>query len=176
MRINPNRKRFNNNDDIDDIFSYRWGFIDEFFERPWYFDDTLERAMKEGRFVGIRITINPDKPPVIEYFGNPQFRQMTPNRWGILQPINKENNKLSVREENQEDVEIINKSDEVIVLVEVHNADPKSISVTTVNNVLTINAKVDGEAYFKQVSLPIPIRFIKNVSYKNGILTVTLQK
>jgi HSP20 family protein len=163
--------------DIDEMFRE----IERMFQRE--FEDLSRRAPKDllrerilpdgtkvqewGPFVyGYSITIGPDGKPEIREFGN-----IKPGERRLGRPS------ISIREEREPLVDIINTDGEIKVIAEIPGVEKEDIKLHGTETTLTISVDTPQRKYYKEVELPEKVDPKQAKStYKNGVLEVTLPK
>jgi len=119
-----------------------------------------------GPFVyGYSVTISPDGKPQIREFGNIKPEGM------LGRP------KISIREEREPLVDVIETDGEIKVIAELPGVEKKDIKLYGTEDALTISVDTPERKYYKKVELPSRVDTKKTkASYKNGVLEVTLKK
>jgi len=119
-----------------------------------------------GPFVyGYSVTIGPDGKPQIREFGNIRPEGMLGGP------------KISIREEREPLVDVIETDGEVKVIAELPGVEKKDIKLYGTEDTLTISVDTPERKYYKKVELPSRVDTKKTkASYKNGVLEVTLKK
>ncbi len=123
------------------------------------------RVRKEwGPFVyGYSITIGPDGKPIIREFGN-----VRPSITGA---------RLSLKDEREPLVDVIDADNEVKVIVELPGVNKEDIRLTATERSLTINAQSADRKYRKVIEMPVEVDpTTAKSTYRNGMLEVTLKK
>ncbi len=165
-------------DEIEEMFRE----MERMFERE--FEDFSRRVPKDlvrervlpdgtkvhewGPFVyGYSITIGPDGKPEIREFGN--IKPGVSRRFG--RPS------ISIREEREPLVDIINTDGEIKIIAELPGVEKKDIKLHGTEKTLTISVDTPQRKYYKEVELPEKVDPKQAKStYKNGVLEVTLPK
>ena len=165
-------------EDIDEMFRE----MERMFERE--FEDLSKRVPKDlvrervlpngtkvhewGPFVyGYSVTIGPDGKPEIREFGN--VKPSVGRRLG--RPS------ISIREEREPLVDIINTNGEIKIIAELPGVEKKDINLHGTETTLTINVDTPQRKYYKELKLPEKVDPKQAKStYKNGVLEVTLPK
>jgi len=165
-------------DEIEEMFRE----MERMFERE--FEDFSKRVPKDlvrervlpdgtkvhewGPFVyGYSITIGPDGKPEIREFGN--IKPSVGRRFG--RPS------ISIREEREPLVDVINTNGEIKVIAELPGVEKKDIKLHGTETSLTISVDTPQRKYYKEVELPEKVDPKQAKStYKNGVLEVTLPK
>jgi HSP20 family protein len=115
-----------------------------------------------GPFIyGYSVTIGPDGKPVIREFGN----------------VKPQLGRLSLSEEREPLVDIIEDDDSIKILAEIPGVDKKDIKVNATERSVSIRCDTPERKYRRDVELPteIDVSSAKS-SYKNGILQVIFKK
>lgn len=164
-------------EDIDEMFRE----MERMFQRE--FEELSRRAPKDlmrervlpdgtkvqewGPFVyGYSITIGPDGKPEIREFGN-----IKPGEKRLGRPS------ISIREEREPLVDIINTDGEIKVIAEIPGVEKEDIKLHGTETMLTISVDTPQRKYYKEVELPEKVDPKQAKStYKNGVLEVTLPK
>jgi len=124
------------------------------------------KVKRWGPFVyGRSMTVGPDGKPQVREFGNikPETRLDKPQ--------------VSIREEREPLVDIMETDDEVKVIVELPGVEKKDIKLYGSENALTISVDTPQRKYQKKALMPTAIDPKQAKSkYQNGVLEVTLPK
>ena len=124
-----------------------------------------------GPFVyGYSMTIGSDGKPKIREFGN--VKPSTDSEsCGLDHPC------LDVKQEREPLVDIVDRDQEMNVIVELPGVAKEAIKLHGTENKLTISVNVPDRKYFKEIDMPVKIDPKKaKTSYKNGVLEVTVPK
>jgi len=62
------------------------------------------------------------------------------------------------------------------VIAELPGVDEKDIKAEVKGNLLILSARVTGREYYKEIELPCLVKAELNLTYKNGILQITIKK
>lgn len=62
------------------------------------------------------------------------------------------------------------------VIAEMPGADEKEIKAEVKDNLLILTAQATGQEYYKEIELPCSVKGELNLTYKNGILQITIEK
>ncbi|MBS7639164.1 MAG: archaeal heat shock protein Hsp20 [Candidatus Bathyarchaeia archaeon] len=164
-------------EDIDEMFREMERMFEREFEnltRRVPKDLVRERVLPDGTKVhewgpfvyGYSITIGPDGKPEIREFGNIKPGMARPGRPSI-----------SIREEREPLVDIINTDGEIRVIAELPGVEKEDIKLHGTETTLTISVDTPQRKYYKEVELPerVDPKQAKS-TYKNGVLEVTLPK
>ena len=132
-----------------------------------------ERKMDDGSIVremgpivyGYSVKIGPDGKPVVRKFGN---IDAFPNLLG---------GGLSVKEEREPLVDVINGENELRIVAEVPGVNKEDLRLSADENSLTIESITGQPRYHKKIELPEAIdpKTAKS-TYKNGILEVSFKR
>ena len=151
---------------------YPWFDVFEEFDRLEEMMDEMTRhafeeepSEKLGAFrpyvYGFSMSLGPDGKPVIREFGNVQSGRFGPQ----------------LREEREPLVDIMEESDEVVVVVEIPGVEKDDINLNTTEDHLTISVENPDRKYRKELALPARVDHKSaRASYKNGVLEVRLKK
>ncbi|MEM0340470.1 MAG: archaeal heat shock protein Hsp20 [Acidilobaceae archaeon] len=156
--------------DIEDVFRE---IFRDFEEMLWEIEEEIERVrrtspeeeIKVKRFgpyvYGMRITIGPDGIPKIEEFGN----------------IKRERGRRPLITEEMEPIaDVIDRGDEIRIVVELPGADKDKIDVKISGKKVVIKAS-NGRKYYREIELEEEVDpDSARATYKNGILEVALKK
>lgn len=172
-RFSPFRSIF---EDIEDMFREMERFMSREFKE--FSRKTPENLIREktlpdgtkvrewGPFIyGYTFTIGPDGKPKVREFGNvkPEMRFGYP--------------KISIREEREPLVDVMETDNEVKVIAELPGVEKKDIKLYGTENTLTISVDTAERKYYKKVELPSAVDAKSaKASYKNGVLEVRLKK
>ena len=120
-----------------------------------------------GPFVyGYSVKIGPNGKPIIREFGN-----MKPTQGG------KEGPALSLQDQREPLVDIIDEGDQVRVLAELPGVDKDAIHLYVEEHTLTIKVESLERRYYKELSLPSEVVGSSSKStYRNGVLETILKK
>jgi HSP20 family protein len=146
-RRNPFFDLFSEFDRMDEM-------MDEMMKRAF---EGVEVAKDKPLSYGFSMRIGPDGKPQIREFGN-------------LQPTDQ---KIKVRGEREPLVDVIDKEKEIDVLAELPGVEKKDIQVNATEDTLSI---LVPNKFSKQIPLKEKVKEDVRAQYKNGVLTVTLQK
>jgi len=72
--------------------------------------------------------------------------------------------------------DVFDEGDYLKVIAELPGIDEKDIKARVKGNQLVISAQAAGRQYYKEIELPCLVKEELNLSYKNGILQVTMKK
>lgn len=72
--------------------------------------------------------------------------------------------------------DIFDEGDCLKVIAEMPGADEKEIKAEVKDNLLILTAQATGQEYYKEIELPCSVKGELNLTYKNGILQITLEK
>lgn len=120
---------------------------------------------------GYSIRIGPDGKPEIQEFGNirPSRRPQPPIPFKPQPPIGRE-----IPNEKEPIIDVFNKNKEVKVIAELPGVEESNIALRCTGRSLIIS--VNNEKW-REIDLPVEVDSKSNkVTYKNGILEVTLNK
>lgn len=163
-------------EDVDEIFKEMEEMMQKQFEdlskaapRELVRERTLPDGSKVkewGPFVyGYSITMGPEGQPRIREFGNikPGTRMGKPQ--------------ISVSEQREPLIDVLEADDEVRVIAEVPGVEKKDINLHGTEDSLTISVDTPQRKYYKEVDLPAKVDPKRARSaYKNGVLEVVLPK
>lgn len=136
---------------------------DAFRERLSTIDKEIERQLKEAplKKVGqeeIRRTIIPPKTTL---------RNHRPLSKAAGPPLRKQKEVI---------VDIFDEGDYIKIIAELPGVTEQDIKTEVKGNLLTISAKGISQEYYKEVTLPCPIKGEPYSSYKNGVLQIKAKK
>lgn len=119
-----------------------------------------------GPFVyGYSVKIGPDGKPIVREFGN-----MKPGMGARREPI-------SLQEQREPLVDIIDEDDEVKVLTELPGVEKKDIQLYATDRTLTINVDTPDRKYHKELDFPAEVEAsTARSTYRNGVLETTIKK
>jgi HSP20 family protein len=118
----------------------------------------LEKAPPLKRVVGTRKSIIPPKTTL-------KVSQTTLSEEAVVP--------LSQREVV---ADIFDEGDYLKVIAELPGVDEKDIKVEVRDNLLILSAQATGRKYYKEVELPCLVKNELNLTYKNGILQISIEK
>ena len=72
--------------------------------------------------------------------------------------------------------DIFDEGDCLKVIAELPGVDEKDIKAEVKGNLLILSARVTGREYYKEIELPCLVKAELNLTYKNGILQITIKK
>ena len=72
--------------------------------------------------------------------------------------------------------DIFDEGDYLKVVAELPGVDEKDIKAEVRDNLLILSAQATGRQYYKEIELPCLVKDELNLSYKNGVLQITLEK
>ena len=72
--------------------------------------------------------------------------------------------------------DVFDEGDYLKVIAELPGIDEKDLKARVKGNQLVISAQAAGRQYYKEIELPCLVKEELNLSYKNGILQVTMKK
>jgi len=72
--------------------------------------------------------------------------------------------------------DIFDEGDCLKVIAELPGVDEKDVKAKVKDNLLILSAQAAGRAYYKEIELPCSVKAELNLTYKNGILQITLKK
>jgi HSP20 family protein len=72
--------------------------------------------------------------------------------------------------------DIFDEGDRLKVIAELPGVDEKDIKAEVRDNLLIFSAQTAGREYYKEIELPCLVKNKLNLSYKNGILQITIEK
>ncbi|AEB95621.1 MAG: archaeal heat shock protein Hsp20 [Metallosphaera sp.] len=151
-----------------DIFSYFDDLVRQIEEEFEQMEREFFKAAEKGGTTGykpyvygFKVTMGPDGKPVVEEFGN----------------VKRIGNKPLLTEEREPLVDVIEKNDEIRVVVEVPGVDKNDIKVKINGDILVISANSQDKKYYKEVELPAAVdENSAKANYKNGVLEVVMKK
>jgi HSP20 family protein len=73
-------------------------------------------------------------------------------------------------------VDIFDEGDYLKVIAEMPGVDEKDIKAEVKDNLLILSAQATGRKYYKEAELPCSVKNELNVTYKNGILQISVAK
>ena len=137
---------------------------------PTYNNSLENKKIKDRKnFIqGYKITTTPNGKTKITKFGN-------------LPPTRIQTNIESVKNQTIKDLEplldVFQTDKEIMVVIELQVVNKKNIDIKVNNKKLIVSAKKIDHKFYKKIDLPTKIDK-KNTKaiYKNGVLTITLQK
>ncbi len=148
-------------------------FFEDFFGRFSFFDEVMERMMRDIEEVlkraesgeikpivrGFSIRIGPDGKPEIREFGT----------------------KSEIRERGIEErkplVDVIETDDEVQVIAEMPGVNKEDIELNATERTLEIKAEGENRKYYETVDLPTEVEpDSAKARYNNGVLEVVIKK
>jgi len=120
-----------------------------------------------GPFVyGYSVKIGPDGKPIVREFGN-----IKPGHGGEEGPP------LNIQDPREPLVDVIDESDQVLVVVELPGVEKEDITLFATSRSLTINVNSGDRRYHKELALPFEGDESSTRSkYKNGVLETVLKK
>lgn len=72
--------------------------------------------------------------------------------------------------------DIFDEGDCLKVIAELPGVDEKDVKAKVKDNLLILSAQAAGRVYYKAIELPCSVKTELNLTYKNGILQITLKK
>jgi len=72
--------------------------------------------------------------------------------------------------------DIFDEGDCLKVIAELPGVDEKDVKAKVKDNLLILSAQADGRAYYKEIEVPCSVKAELILTYKNGILQITLKK
>lgn len=147
-------------------------------KRPWFdvfmefkeiekiMDEMMQQTFRKSKrfrsyVYGFSITIGPNGRPGIREVGNVKKSRYGPR----------------IREQRQPLVDVLDEEEEVMVVVELPGVEKEDIKLYGTEDLLTISVDKPQRKYFKEIEMPAKVNVREaRVSYKNGVLEVTLPK
>jgi HSP20 family protein len=118
---------------------------------------------------GYSMTMGPDGKPIIREFGN--VKPAKPSVFGAPRP------ELEVKAEREPLVDTIEENGTIKVVAEIPGVERDDINLECAKNTLIISVNTPTRKYYKEVELPSQVDpESAKVSYRNGVLEVTLTK
>jgi len=118
----------------------------------------LEKAPPLKRAEGTRRSIIPPKTTL-------KVSRTTPREEAAAQPPRREVT-----------ADIFDEGNCLKVIAEMPGADEKEIKAEVKDNLLILTAQATGQEYYKDIELPCSVKGELNLTYKNGILQITIEK
>jgi len=118
----------------------------------------LEKAPPLKRVEGTRRSIIPPKTTL-------KVSRTTPREEAAAQPPRREVT-----------ADIFDEGNCLKVIAEMPGADEKEIKAEVKDNLLILTAQATGQEYYKEIELPCSVKGELNLTYKNGILQITIEK
>jgi len=118
----------------------------------------LEKAPPLKRVEGTRRSIIPPKTTL-------KVSRTTPREEAAAQPPRREVT-----------ADIFDEGNYLKVIAEMPGADEKEIKAEVKDNLLILTAQATGQEYYKEIELPCSVKGELNLTYKNGILQITIEK
>jgi len=118
----------------------------------------LEKAPPLKRAEGTRRSIIPPKTTL-------KVSRTTPREEAAAQPPRREVT-----------ADIFDEGNCLKVIAEMPGADEKEIKAEVKDNLLILTAQATGQEYYKEIELPCSVKGELNLTYKNGILQITIEK
>jgi len=141
--------------------------IDKIFEEMLREPFELE-GRKEGKsrivgpyFYGFSVTIGPDGVPKIREWGNIKPGVIRPRISETIEPF----------------TDVIEEADHIKVIMDIPGVEKDKINVQATEDTIEVSATNRDRKYYKLVRLPAKIiPETAKATYKNGVLTITLEK
>jgi len=114
----------------------------------------------------------------------PPLKRTEGTRMSIIPPkTTLKVNRTMLREEaavqpSQREVttDVFDEGDYLKVIAELPGVDEKDIKAEVKENLLILSAQATGRAYYKEIELPCLVKAELNLTYKNGILQISIEK
>jgi HSP20 family protein len=138
----------------------------EFKEIEKIINEMMRQAYRKNkrfrpRVYVFSIRVGPDGRPRIRGFNNVEKRHYGPQ----------------IREQREPLVDVLDKEEEVVVVAELPNVEKEDIELYGTRDILTISVDKPQRKYFEEIEMPTKVNIKEaKVSYKNGVLEVTLPK
>ena len=136
--------------------------IDELMREPFRFAEERGKRKTYGPyFWGFSVTIGPDGIPRVREWGN--------IRPGITRPV--------ISETIEPFTDILEEDDKIKVIIDMPGVEKEDIKVEATEKTITVSAERGERKYYRKIDLPKEvIPETARAQYKNGVLTITLEK